>query len=611
MKMNIKSILALTLAVLLCLGCVGCAADNGGMVYLDHTYGMDENGRYNTDLYGKNGESDSDAGDPGVIYVSEEDDPVYGGYYYAYITGETSDVPTTEYYQKNGIKLLFAHCQRSKDLYHWEDAGVLGAGYTVAIDAQDWCGSNFWAPEVIRNPGDGKYYMYFNASANQGMGLDYISNSDNAYDRFYIGVAVSDTPVGPFDVICDIDEETGRRVPTINFQVGYGLDHNIAAIDASPFFDEDGQLYLYFVRHPDDNYGSGNALAGMKMTSMAHADYSTAVVLGAPGAKNVTSTPGDALNYEKGEDYFSAESGVNEAPFMYKHNGTYYLTYASNGFGSINYGIHQALGESPLGPFTKLDAAQGNPVQDGGLFGDVHGAGHHFLVSCGDELFAVYHRHASIYAGVGWARAMAVDRVNFTTNADGVEVMTGNGPSRTLTWLPESISGYKNLAQTAQVTVSNGTGAQWLTDEILPLYDVTTNNKLSVESGDVTITLRWAEPVKVSSVMIYNSVFAERGFSKISNIRFKLAEKPEWASKEYGYAVIEDLPIQYDGWDVISEDYLECAPAVAEFDSIMVTEIQITISEADRLMEYNKQGDVNTAVDVTEIVVLGGDVTNE
>ncbi len=32
MKMNIKSILALTLAVLLCLGCVGCAADNGGMV---------------------------------------------------------------------------------------------------------------------------------------------------------------------------------------------------------------------------------------------------------------------------------------------------------------------------------------------------------------------------------------------------------------------------------------------------------------------------------------------------------------------------------------------------------------------------------------------------
>ncbi len=609
---NLKRIFSLTLAALLCLCVVGCAAEgSGSCVYLDYTNGMDSYGRYNTALYGKNGESDVDGADPGVFYVSTEEDPVWGGYYYMYVTSESSKVPTTELYTKTGVSILAYHCMRSKDLYHWEEAGALAGGFTLAVDKQDWCGSLFWAPEVIRNPSDGKYYMYFSAAAHQGMGLDYISNSSYNFDRLYLGVAVSDSPVGPFDVICDLDPDTGRRIPTVNFQKAYGLDYNVAAIDASPFFDEDGQLYLYFVRHLSDTYTAGNAVCGMRMESMAYPDYSTAVALTAPGAKTLIAEPANALDYEKGENYFSTEGGINEAPFMYKRNGTYYLTYASNGYGSINYGIHQALGTDPLGPFTKLDQSQGNPVHDGGLFGDVHGAGHHSLVNCGDELYAVTHRHCSIYSGVGWARPSCVDRINFVQNSEGVEVMTGNGPSRTLMWLPESVSGYENLAQRAQITASNGTGVRYLTDNVLPIYQVTENCKLSSEAGDVVITLSWDEPVSVSSVMIYNSLMPDLGFSQISRLQFKLAEQPDWASKAYDYAVIENLAIQYGGWDEISEDYLECAPAVAEFDPIMVTEIQITIAESDRLLAYNKQGEANTALNVTEIVVLGGADTNE
>ena len=74
--------------------------------------------------------------------------------------------------------------------------------------------------------------------------------------------------------------------------------------------------------------------------------------------------------------------------------------------------------------------------------------------------------------------------------------------------------------------------------------------------------------------------------------------------------MIKNLQLQTGGWDPVSQDYLECAPAVAEFDSIMVTEIRITISEGDRLMQYTKQGKPNTGVDIAEIVVLGG-VPNE
>ena len=126
------------------------------------------------------------------------------------------------------------------------------------------------------------------------------------------------------------------------------------------------------------------------------------------------------------------------------------------------------------------------------------------------------------------------------------------------------------------------------------------NQKLSVKDGDLVITLKWQKPVAVSALMVYNAVTPEKGFSKLSDVRFKLTDS------EYDWAVIKNLSLQAGGWDPESEDYLECAPAVAEFDEIWITELQITIEEGHRLLKYNKQGEINTALDVTEIVVLGG-----
>ncbi len=77
-------------------------------------------------------------------------------------------------------------------------------------------------------------------------------------------------------------------------------------------------------------------------------------------------------------------------------------------------------------------------------------------------------------------------------------------------------------------------------------------------------------------------------------------------SKDYAYAVIENLPLEADGWNPDSEDYLECAPAVAVFDPIKVNSITITINESDRLMQFDRFGEPQTGVDVGEIIVLGG-----
>ncbi len=605
-----RRLLAIVLAVLMCLAVSGCAGSES-LVYMNYDTGIDEAGRYNYNMYGNNGLGDPGGPDPGVFYVSEEEDPEYGGYFYRYHTSHSTTVPETEYYQENRIRARVAYCDRSKDLYHWEPAGALAGYYSLAIDESDWCYTDYWAPEVIRNPADGKYYMYFSAASRTDLNLSYMSDAALARDRYYLGVAVSDTPVGPFDLIGERDPKTGILTPTINFQVAYGLDHNIPAIDVHPFFDDDGQLYLYFVRHSSSYYSGGNRICGMKMNSMAYPDYSTARVLAVPGKYTGSSEAGNLLNCVDGEDYFINEDGINEGPFLYKHNGKYYMTYSAYGYTNAGYSVHQAISDSPLGDYKKLSIEEGNPVVDGSHFGDVYGTGHHSLVEVGDELWIIYHRHSSINDGVGWDRPNAVDRINFVLNADGEEVMTSNGPSRILTWLPESISGYKNLAKTATISVNNGTGTQYLSDSTLSLYTVANGYTFSADSGDVTITLRWKEPVSVSSVMVYNSHTSYSAFSKVGDIRFKLAEKPDWASQDYDWAVVKDVALQHGAWEEISEDYLECAPAVAEFGAIMVTEIQITIKEADRLMSYDKSGQPITALDISEIVVLGGDVTNE
>ena len=601
MRKKCRRILVTVLVALLCFSAGGCtsfrAEETGdNLVYMNYGTGLQENGEYNSTLYGMNGKKDIYGADPGIFYVSEEESPEYGGYYYMYQTGTEYNAGNVEKYQTAGIRQLGIRCFRSKDLYNWEEAGVYD-GYAFGVKEDDWCVDHYYAPEPIYNPADGKFYLYFNGCLPADYGLDYLSNDPEPLRRLYLTVAVSDAPVGPFELICDIDENTGKKVPTINFQLGCDLDFSVSAIDASPFFDDDGNLYLYFVEH---TLGHGRqGIWGMKMKSMVYPDYSTIRYLLRDGTSYVSNETGTFSGIEYGGTVEWDEGGVNEAPVMIKHNGMYYLCYTRQGFTSTKYSVFQSVSDSPLGIFRKLSYEEGNPVCDGSELGWMAGTGHNDFVRCGNDIMIVCHRHNNPF---GWAsagsRSIFVDRVKFVKNADGMEVLTTNGPSLALQWLPEAISGYQNLAQTAEITVSTGSGAEYLTDEIIPYYTVTKNMKFVSEKGDVTVRLRWEEPVNVSSLMIYNSTDSATAFSKVSDIRFKLAEQPTWASKEYDYAVIKDLEFPSTYGNAESMDYIGGAPAVAEFDSVKVTEIQFTILQQDRL-------DGDETLNLSEIVVLG------
>lgn len=77
------------------------------------------------------------------------------------------------------------YCYSSKNLKKWKNEGVV---LDAKSDQISWANGNLWAPaavEVKQKDGSYKYYLYFSARPN-----------DNG--RKQMGVAVADSPTGPF-----------------------------------------------------------------------------------------------------------------------------------------------------------------------------------------------------------------------------------------------------------------------------------------------------------------------------------------------------------------------------------------------------------------------------
>ena len=407
----------------------------------------------------------------------------------------------------------------------------------------------------------------------------------------------------------DIDKTTGHKIPTMNFQKEYNTEYFIRTLDANPFFDDDGNFYLYFVRHAAPTH-IPNRVCGIKMKNMSLPDYSTFSYLTQPRYSTVNFVQGDptSVTEEGCEPYYFQDININEGAFMVKHNGKYYMTYTEGAYRTKEYSVHVAVSDDPLLGFKKLSPEEGGQVCYGGLAEDINGTGHHAMVKNPKtgEYWILYHRHdTNMGYEAGEGRSISVDRIQWVKNSLGFEVPVTNGPLKGLNWLPESVSGYANLAEEANIVVSNAAGGEYLNDGLLPFYISVEDKVCASEEGDVQVTLRWDKPVKASSVMVYNSYDLNAAVGKISEMKFKLAQKPEWASKDYEYAIIRDVSFPERYWEEDAEEYANCSPFVAEFDEITITELTITIRAEDHLLTHNKTGDENTSFNLSEIVVLG------
>ena len=111
------------------------------------------------------------------------------------------------------------HVFSSADLRIWKDEGVI---LDLATEDVPWAVGSAWAPAIATK--DGKYYYYFCGK---------MKNGESA-----IGVAVAETPVGPFRAQPQplITMEQTKRLGLVMGQT----------IDPSIFIDDDGTAYMLF-----------------------------------------------------------------------------------------------------------------------------------------------------------------------------------------------------------------------------------------------------------------------------------------------------------------------------------------------------------------------------
>ena len=289
--------------------------------------------------------------DPEVLYSNKT------GKYYIYSTTDG----------KPGWGGYKYYVYSSADLKEWKNEGV-------ALDAKSdqiaWANGNLWAPaaiEVKQKNGSYKYYLYFSARPN-----------DNG--RKQMGVAVADSPTGPF---VDLGHPLlAKNHPGCNGQL----------IDVDVFIDPVSKKpYLYW----------GNSfMAGAELEpSMTQVKDETVTVM----------TPkGGSL-----KDY-----AYREAPYVFYRNGLYYFMWSVDDTGAANYHVAYGTSKSPLGP---IEVAKDPIVLIQDPQHEIYGTAHNSVIQKPgtDEWYIVYHRINKDYIHFqpGVHREVCIDKLEF--NADG------------------------------------------------------------------------------------------------------------------------------------------------------------------------------------------------
>ncbi|QFY07346.1 family 43 glycosylhydrolase [Nonomuraea phyllanthi] len=237
-------------------------------------------------------------------------------------------------------------------------------GAKLSISNFSWAGADAWAGEVERGA-DGRYYWYVPVNGNGPGWMD-------------IGVAVGDSPLGPF--------HDARGGPLISDSTPNSSPLNI---DPTVFTDDDGQVYMY--------WGSYYGLRAVRLNA------------------DMTSTQGSVITP-------SGVSNFWEAPWMFKRDGVYYLAYAANDSACSSPGhacIRYATASNPLGPWTHR----------GVVLDEVSSTTNHpAIIEYKGQWYMVYH-NAAAPGGGDFRRSVTIDKLSF--NADGTmrKVVQTGGPT--------------------------------------------------------------------------------------------------------------------------------------------------------------------------------------
>lgn len=544
--------------------CTDSVVELKEILELPHYDQMTEGQEYNSKLFYRNDLLVRGA-DPTAIYISVGPE---AGYFYLYATSDLIS--------NRGIMGW-----RSKDLHNWEVVGVV-----FLPEEESWGRSSIWAPQIIYDESDQTYYLYYSAhNSNQAGGYN---------ETKYLGLATSKSPAGPFVQWTGTDlngDEIGLGDPIFDLEK-LPHDHPLykpeqSFIDACPFLDpQTGDKYLYMVR---SRYRAAtNEIWGVKMKDWATPDYSTLTRL---TTVNRTTVGGDEPT-----DLYAGV--IDEGPFMTYAHGKYYLTLSINGTTDKNYAVVQAIGDTPLGPFTKIQNADGGLVLGAELSWDhVSCAGHHSFIEVGEELWIVYHQDLDREFG-GTKRGIAIDRVEWVLNDKGQYVMRAVGPTYSVQPLPSFVTGYRNIAPEAKVTATNmkeGSSADYLNDGLVQLHEISPIKEFEANAGRTTIAMEFDDYRTARAILVYNSWDYYKSFVQIADITMSFKAEKD-GKTVFGRASIKNLAFDFENYANVDFEMMRAgAAAIAEFDELLIKDITITI--------FSPEG--QDGISISDIVVLG------
>jgi len=244
----------------------------------------------------------------------------------------------------------------TQDMVNWTDHGS-----PLALESFSWADDRAWASQCVER--NGKFYWYICAHSKLSNGMA-------------IGVAVGDTPTGPFH------DALGKPL----FENG-SWDH----IDPTVLIDDDGQAWLmwgnpqcYYLRLNEDMISYSGELGLLDMTEEA---------FGGPMMSK----------REKGKQY---KDSYVEGPWLTKRKGVYQLLYAAGG---VPEHISYSTASSPTGPWKY--AGEIMPLCNTNSF-----TNHCGVADYKGHSYFFYHT-GKLPNGGGFGRSVAVEE--FQYNADG------------------------------------------------------------------------------------------------------------------------------------------------------------------------------------------------
>jgi hypothetical protein len=312
------------------------------------------------------------------LYTADPTARVFRGKVYLY---PSHDIFPPEGQRQDWFCMEDYHVFSSENLTEWTDHGVIVSQEKVPWGKAD--GYAMWAPDCVEK--DGKYYFYFPNAPKAGRG-------------FAVGVAVADSPEGPF---------TPEPEPI----------EGVVGIDPCVLLDDDGRQYIYW---------AGGPMRGARLKSnMKELDGPVTMMEGLP-------------------------DGFKEGPFAFKLGGLYYLTFPwvrhEGGTETLAY----ATSGSPLGPWDFrgiIMAEHANRCW----------TNHHSLVEYKGQWYLFYHTNF-FSPKDDKRRSVCIEKLTF--NSDGTiqevkETMRGVGINQASERIEIDRYSSANDVQTAYVDTAN------------------------------------------------------------------------------------------------------------------------------------------------------------